>query len=160
MGARAGMQCEQRKGQCVPPRDAGKWLSKLPRTLFPEVGPTGMVLFHAQSDFSRPVRHWPRRVGLVVGLLVVVLLTARLMLPHFLKSAINRRLEAIPAYSGRVDAVGLSLFRGAYTMRGLQLEKREAGGTRPFFAVDELDFSLVWSELLRGRVVSEVQSST
>jgi hypothetical protein len=95
---------------------------------------------------------------LVVGTLVVVALTARLVLPHFVKSAINRRLEAIPAYTGRVDAVSVSLLRGAYTMRGLQLEKREAAGTRPFLAVEKIDFSLVWSELLRGRVVSEIQA--
>jgi hypothetical protein len=118
-----------------------------------------MAVFHAQPVPSLPGRRWPRRGFMVVGILLLLLLAARLVLPQFLKAAINRRLETIPAYTGSVDAVGVSLLRGAYTMRGLQLEKREASGTRPFFAADAIDFSLVWGELLRGRVVSEIQAT-
>lgn len=94
---------------------------------------------------------------LVAGLLpVLVLLGVRLALPGLLKDAINRRLDTIPAYAGRVDDVGVSLLRGAYTMKGLRIEKREAGTTHPFVSVEELDFSLAWKELLRGMVVSEI----
>jgi len=110
-------------------------------------------------DSPPHVRRGPRWGVVTIIVIVLVLLVARLALPAFLKSAINRRLEAIPAYTGRVDAVGVSLLRGAYTMRGLQLEKREAGGTRPFLDAEAIDFSLVWSELFRGRVVSEIQAT-
>ena len=101
-------------------------------------------------------RRWPRRAVIGVAIVVVLLLAARLALPYALKSAINQRLDQIPAYTGHVDDVGVSLFRGAYTMHGLQLDKREAAGTRPFVAVESIDFSLVWGELFRGRVVSEI----
>jgi hypothetical protein len=103
------------------------------------------------------VRHHRRRWPWVfLAIVVVGLVTARLMLPSFIKSAINRRLDAIPAYHGHVDDVALSLYRGAYTMTGLQLDKREAGETRPFLAVESIDFSIAWRELLHGKVVSEI----
>lgn len=99
-----------------------------------------------------------RRAGLVVILAVVSLLAVRLYLPVFLQRAINARLAQIPDYTGRVEAVDVSLLRGAYTMRGLRIEKRNADTARAFFAVDRLDFSLAWRELLHGRVVSEIQA--
>lgn len=86
----------------------------------------------------------------------MLLVIGRLFLPSILKRAINQRLDQIPAYSGRVDDVGVSLFRGAYSMDGLQLDKREAGETRPFLAVEHIDFSLAWGQLFRGKVVSEI----
>jgi hypothetical protein len=110
--------------------------------------------------FSAPhrLRRWPRRVVLIVATLAVLLLAARLALPGLLKSAINQRLEQVPGYTGRVDDVDVSLLRGAYAMTNLQLEKRDASGTRPFVVIDHLDFSLVWGELFRGRVVSEIHA--
>jgi len=104
----------------------------------------------------RRVRRWPRRVVTGVAVIVVLLAAGRLALPYALKSAINQRLDRIPAYTGHVDDVGVSLLRGAYTMQNLQLEKRDSAGVRPFLVVDSVDFSLVWGELLRGRVVSEI----
>jgi len=105
------------------------------------------------SHPSHPVRRWLLIVGLV---LVLALLGARLALPGWLKSAVNRRLEAIPAYTGQVDKVTVSLWRGAYAMEGVRIQKREADTTHPFVSVEHLDFSLAWKELLHGQVVSEI----
>jgi hypothetical protein len=117
-----------------------------------------MAVLPVHSHPTPPVRRWPRRVTLAVGAFLLLLLIARLVLPHYLKSAINDRLAAIPAYTGRVDDVSISIIRGAYSMKNLQVEKREAAGTRPFVAVDSIDFSLAWRELFRGRVVSEIHA--
>lgn len=115
-----------------------------------------MPLFHAQPDPTRPVHAWRRRLCLGLVILIVLLVAARLALPYAMKRAINSRLNQIPAYSGSVEEVGLSLWRGAYTMRNLQLAKREAGGTKPFLSVDSIDFSVAWRELLHGRILSEI----
>lgn len=104
------------------------------------------------------VRLWPRRTLTVMAAFALIGLAARLALPYALKSAINQRLSEIPAYSGRVDDVDVSVLRGSYTMHHLQLEKRDAEGKRPFLSVDQLDFSLVWDELLHRRVVSEINA--
>jgi hypothetical protein len=110
--------------------------------------------------FSGPprARRWPRRAAISVAIVVVLLVIARLVLSQVLESAINRRLDEIPGYSGHVDNVSVALLRGAYSMQGVQIEKRDAAGTRPFVVLDSLDFSLVWGELLRGRVVSEIHA--
>jgi hypothetical protein len=98
-------------------------------------------------------RRWLLLTGLV---LVAVLIGLRLALPGWLKGAINRRLEAIPAYTGRVEGISVSLLRGAYTMEGVRIAKREADTTHPFVSIEHLDFSLAWKELLHGQVVSEI----
>ncbi|HWA27878.1 MAG TPA: DUF748 domain-containing protein [Lacunisphaera sp.] len=105
------------------------------------------------SHPSHPLRRWLAITGL---LLALALVGARLALPGILKNAINRRLEAIPAYTGQVDKVTVSLLRGAYAMEGVRIAKREAETTHPFVAVEHLDFSLAWQELLHGQVVSEI----
>jgi len=111
---------------------------------------------HPENQSSPHPRRWPRRLGIFFGVLVLLLVVVRLFLPSILKRAINERLDQIPAYSGRVEGVGVSVFRGAYSMHGLQLDKREAGETRPFLSVEHIDFSLAWGQLFRGKVVSEI----
>ncbi|MEJ1973705.1 MAG: DUF748 domain-containing protein [Lacunisphaera sp.] len=74
-------------------------------------------------------RRWPRRTMILVIVLVAILVVARLALPSALKSAVNRRLNTIPAYSGHVDDIRVSLFRGAYTMINVQLEKARSRGS-------------------------------
>ncbi len=97
------------------------------------------------------------RTALICGLGLVVLLVAiRLALPAILRKAINRRLDEIPDYGGHVTDVGLSLYRGAYHLRGLEIVKRNGQVREPFFSAEDIDFSLAWLELLHGRVVSDI----
>src|SRR4051812_22403304 len=108
----------------------------------------------AENSSTHPAhrRRWPRVLCLGMGVLVVALVIGRLLLPSMLRKAINQRLNQIPAYQGHVDDIGVSLFRGAYTMHGLQLDKRESGEKRPFLSVESIDFSLAWKELVHRRV--------
>jgi len=88
--------------------------------------------------------------------LLALLIAARLALPSVLHWAINRRLDQIPAYQGRVEDVHVALWRGAYTLRGVKIMKREGSKTRPFFAAREIDLSLAWRELFHRRVVGDI----
>lgn len=110
----------------------------------------------ARPNHFRPPLRRSRRLLRGVGVVVLLLVALRLALPAILEEAINRRLNNIPDYAGQVDGVNLSLFRGAYTMKGLKIEKRAGATTHPFIAVEQLDFSVAWKELRRGRVVSEI----
>ncbi len=104
-----------------------------------------------------PLHHrWRSGWGVTLGVLLGALVVARLCLPSILKQAINRRLDQIPSYRGHVDDVAVRLYRGSYTMKGLQLDKRAAGGTRPFLSAEQVDFSLAWRKLIQGEAVSEV----
>lgn len=80
----------------------------------------------------------------------------RLALPAILREAVNRRLERIPDYTGRVAEIDVGLWRGAYALRGVEIVKREAGIRQPFFKAGHIDFSLAWRELFRGKVVSDI----
>jgi hypothetical protein len=97
-----------------------------------------------------------RAVLIAVAVVIVLLAAARIALPHVLREAVNRRLERIPDYTGRVDDIDVGLWRGAYRLRGLEIVKRNGQVREPFFSARDIDFSLAWRELFRGKVVSEI----
>jgi len=103
-------------------------------------------------------RRWLRsRVVLACFLVFVLLLVAvRVALPYVLRELINRRLNAIPDYGGQVAEVGVSLYRGAYQLQGMQIVKRNGAVKEPFFLARNIDFSLAWRELVHGKVVSDI----
>lgn len=97
-----------------------------------------------------------RRIFFTLLVVAVLLVAARSALPYVLREAINRRLAAIPEYTGQVERVGVSLWRGAYTLHAMEILKRNGEVKEPFFRADEIDFSLAWRELFRGKFVSDI----
>jgi hypothetical protein len=111
----------------------------------------------AQRSWTLPRgRRVSRWFLFALGALVVWLITARLALPYILRNAINHRLEAIPDYTGRVEDVGVSLWRGAYTLHGLVVLKSNGAIKEPFIKVEEIDFSVAWRDLIHGKIVSDI----
>lgn len=102
------------------------------------------------------VSHWPRRTLIALGIIIVVLAAARIAAPFLVKRAINQRLAKIPDYSGHVDGVELHMWRGAYRMDSFRIVKSSGKVTEPFFAAERIDFSIAWSQLFRGRLVSSI----
>jgi len=97
-----------------------------------------------------------RIAWLVMAGVVVLFVAARLALPFILRDAINRRLDHIPDYAGHVDEVGVHLWRGAYSMHGLEIVKRNGQVRERFFSARDIDFSVAWRELFRGKFVSDI----
>ena len=54
----------------------------------------------ASAKIVRRVRSWPRRTVVVVATIALVLVAARIALPHVVKRQVNARLQAIPGYWG------------------------------------------------------------
>jgi hypothetical protein len=77
-------------------------------------------------------------------------------LPWALEVAVNQRLAQVPGYTGRVTYLDVSLLRGAYQLEGVELNKREGEVEIPLLRAEEIDFSIAWSLLLRGRILSEI----
>lgn len=106
-----------------------------------------------------PARHRFRKrhaaIAFVV-VLVIALIAGRLYLPIWLKDYVNEQLNNIKGYRGGVDAIDVHLYRGAYSIRGLKLNKLNAGVPVPFLAIDTTDLSLQWGALFDGRIVSDV----
>jgi uncharacterized protein involved in outer membrane biogenesis len=99
---------------------------------------------------------WPK--GTLIAILVVaaLLFTARLAAPWVVRRAIVRRLDQIPTYSGQVGSISLRLWRGAYRINEIRIFKSNGRIADPFFSADRVDFSIAWSEILRGRLVSQI----
>ena len=102
------------------------------------------------------VRRWPRRVLITIVTIVVVLFAIRLALPHVICNQINARLKDIPGYKGHVDHVVLHVWRGAYTLSGISIFKENGHQEDPFFLAKHIDFSLSWSDLFHGKIVSRI----
>lgn len=102
-------------------------------------------------------RHrWRYAFGGFILLLAVALIAGRLYLPIWLTDYVNKTLNTIPGYRGGVASIEVHLYRGAYTIRGLKLNKLNAGIPVPFLAIDTTDLSLQWGALFDGRIVSDV----
>jgi hypothetical protein len=101
-------------------------------------------------------RAWPKWTIYLVVALVVVLLAVRLALPFFLLREINRKLSEVPGYSGHVGRIGVHLYRGAYSLHGVEIKRQSGQVAQPFFSAEMIDFSLAWGELFHGKIVSKI----
>lgn len=92
--------------------------------------------------------------GLTLVFLLLALLAFRLYLPTLILNHVNRKLEALEGYEGRVGKVELSLWRGAGRVEDVRVVKR--GLPVPFFEAPAIAFSLERRALLRLRIVAEI----
>ena len=104
----------------------------------------------------RRIRSWPRRTLIALAAVAGLLLAARIALPFVVEHALNARLQKIPGYTGHVEGVGIHLWRGAYSIQGLVIQRRTDGVTEPFFLSDNIDFSIAWRELIHKKIVSDI----
>lgn len=114
------------------------------------------------SDLSvaaprRPVRHRTRWLVGIVGVVALLLIGARLLLPSYVLGHVNRVLNKNPYYRGQVEDIDIALWRGAYQIIGLRIEKTEGGIPAPLFHTPIIDLSIQWREIFRGRLVGEIE---
>lgn len=95
------------------------------------------------------------RILLTLAIVAVALLAVRAALPYAVKEYVNRTLHGLESYDGQVADIDLALWRGGYGIDGLEIVKRGADSTTPFFSSDRADFSVQWRSLLKGSLVSE-----
>jgi hypothetical protein len=101
----------------------------------------------------RTISHTGRFV--VLGL-VLLLLLGRLMLPYAVQHYVNGKLDQHPEYGGHIGNVRIQLVRGAYAIQHLDITKKSGKVPVPFLSARRVDFSVDWSEVLRGALVSEI----
>jgi hypothetical protein len=100
-----------------------------------------------------------RRHGLLYGMLAFLVLAglcAHFFLHAYLIRYVNRKLNEIPGYRAHLNDIGIHLWRGAYSIEGLDVLKREGDAAVPFFKAPTIDISLQWKELLHRHVVAKV----
>ena len=87
--------------------------------------------------------------------LAVAVIAIRAALPYIVKDYVNKRLAALDSYVGHVSDVDVGLYRGAYRIDGIEIQKKGGKQPTPFFDSRQVDFSVEWKSLIHGRLVSE-----
>jgi hypothetical protein len=99
------------------------------------------------------LRFWWFWLLVVLGALLIV---AHALLPFWVRDYVNRKLSEIPEYRGHVNAVTLHLWRGAYQIHGVTIEKTTGRVPVPFFSAPLVDLSVQWKALFDGAFVGEI----
>jgi hypothetical protein len=93
----------------------------------------------------------------VVGIVAVVAIAARLAAPVVVERYVNRALADMGEYHGNVTSIDLSLIRGGYVLRNLEIVKNDATAeTPPFATIPTMDLALQWRSLFKGSAVGQV----
>lgn len=100
------------------------------------------------------------RIGKIVLITLLVLVVVRLILPTVVLRYVNKSLSELEEYYGHVDDIDLHLYRGAYVIQGIEIVKlqKQSNGkdTIPFFKSPNIDLSIEWKSILKGKVVGEI----
>jgi hypothetical protein len=102
---------------------------------------------------KRLIAHFSITTGVIIAILVI----ARLSLPYILLRYVNRVLNELPEYRGHVKDVDVALIRGAYVIRDFTLKKVNGKVMQPYLSVPIADLSIEWRALFHGSLVGEIE---
>lgn len=97
------------------------------------------------------------KISFVLLTLIAAVVIARVLAPGWITNYVNKSLNDIPGYAGSIDDIDLFLWRGAYTIHGIDLRKLETDSDIPFIAARQVVLSVQWESLLNGAVVGEIE---
>jgi hypothetical protein len=89
-----------------------------------------------------------------IGILLLLIAINFALEPVALHYA-NKALSELKGYKGKIKDVDIHLYRGAYRIDSLVIEKIEKNTTKPFFAAKSIDISIEWKSLFKGAIVAE-----
>ncbi|MBV9009879.1 MAG: DUF748 domain-containing protein [Verrucomicrobia bacterium] len=101
-------------------------------------------------------RHWYRWPFYIGLFLLILLVIVRALLPFWVRDYVNRKLSEMPDYRGHVAEVTLHIWRGAYQIHGVDIEKTTGHVPVPFFSAPVIDLSVQWRALFDGALVGEI----
>lgn len=110
----------------------------------------------ASDTTARQRRRKRIRFSLILPLLVSAMVGLRLYLPVVLGHYVNDLLQRNPLYKGKIDGVEISLWRGAYAVRGIYISKAVGNVPVPLLKADRLELALEWRSLLHGEAVGKI----
>jgi hypothetical protein len=104
----------------------------------------------------RFLRRFSRLQLQILIVLVALLVGLRVALPFIVKWYVNKTLDEMPEYDGRIDDVDIHLWRGAYSINNIEIIKTDGDVPVPFFSSPDVDFSVQWRALFQGALVAEI----
>ena len=99
-----------------------------------------------------------KRIIYITMGIIVLLIVVRLILPYIILRYANKTLATMPGYYGHVEDIDLAIYRGAYQINNIYLNKIDSasGEQSPFFNAPTIDLSIEWGALFHGSVVGEL----
>lgn len=98
----------------------------------------------------------PRTTLQVLLAVVVLLILVRAALPFLVQWYVNKTLDEMPDYDGRIGEVDLKLWRGAYEIESIEIVKTSGKVPEPFFSCKRMELSVEWKALFQGAFVGEI----
>ncbi len=94
----------------------------------------------------------------ITFIIIAVLIIARILLPYIVLHYANKTLANMPSYYGHINDIDISLYRGAYEINDMYLNKKDDKNNKQteFFKVKNIDLSVHWRALLHGKLVGEL----
>ena len=105
----------------------------------------------------RKKRRWRRRIVVSLFVLAVLVGGARLALPSVLRWYVNRTIDQSPLYDGEIGGIDVHLWRGAYAIKDIRLNKTTGNLPVPLFSCKRVDLAIQWNALLAGEIVSRIE---
>src|SRR5438105_5754281 len=99
------------------------------------------------------VKRWWFWLIIVVAVAFVIV---HIYLAIWVRDYVNRKLSEIPDYRAHVEDVTLHLWRGAYQIHHIKIEKTSGRVPVPFFSAPLVDLSVEWKALFNGSFVGEI----
>src|SRR5688572_20334110 len=95
----------------------------------------------------------------IILIVIIALILIRLALPYVILHYANRTLETMDGYYGQVEDIDLSIYRGAYQINDIYINKVDSVSNKqtPFFASRQIDLSVEWNALFNGKIVGEME---
>ena len=92
-------------------------------------------------------------------IVIAILIVIRLILPYVILHYANKSMANMKGYYGHINDIDLSLYRGAYVLKGLFMNKVDSvtQNQTPFFSSPVIDLSVEWKSLFHGRIVGELE---
>ena len=89
---------------------------------------------------------------------VVLLIVIRIILPYVVLHYANKTLAKMNGYYGHIDDIDLSLYRGAYIIHNIYLNKVDSVSNKrtEFFKSRDIDLSIEWGAIFHGSLVGKM----
>lgn len=85
-----------------------------------------------------------------------LLIAIRIALPYWLLHYVENKINQLPDYRVKIADIDVHLYRGAYTIKNIQLWKITKKIPVPFYQARTMDFSIEWRALLNGSIVAKI----
>lgn len=100
------------------------------------------------------------RKKIIILSIIILVVAFRIALPYIVLKYVNNKLANLSEYEGHVNDIDIYLFRGAYAIKDIEInkvdEKDNRKDTIPFFVSPVIDLSVQWKAIFKGRLVGEL----